>query len=230
DACGGNAVVSGRQAWRVRGEIIAAPFGNVHDLDGDGAFGTGRDAGRGHVIAQPVVAHVTFADHAAFGIVLRDAVRTVPRAVLAADAGFRAVNHNAGDGIFRVSLYRAADHAGRLNAVVAAHREIVALRVGVVAAFDLADAPPVEVRRIAVLFVAGYDTAFAANALRHVEVKAILFALFEWTRGDQFAGRSFDLDKALNSVTGIARRGRGIEQRAIHQRQRCHGRAPFGHT
>jgi hypothetical protein len=50
------------------------------------------------------------------------------------------------------------------------------LRVWIPAAFDFTHAPPVDVRWISVLFVAGHDAAFAANALAHVEVKAKLFA------------------------------------------------------
>ena len=61
--------------------------------------------------------------------------------------------------------------------MVAAHREIVALRVRIVAAFHFAHAPPVEIGGVAVLFVAGNHTALAADALRHVEVEAVLFAL-----------------------------------------------------
>ena len=133
---------------------------------------------------KPVVAHVAFADNAALGIVLRHAVRAIPGAVLAADAGFGAVNHHACNGIFGVRLDRAADQAGGLDAVVAAHRKVMALRVGIVAAFHLAHAPPVEFRRVAVLLVAGHHAAFAADALRHVEVEAVLLARFEGTRRD----------------------------------------------
>ena len=50
------------------------------------------------------------------------------------------------------------------------------LGIRVVAAFDFADAPPVEFRGIPVLLIAGDDTAFAADALRHIEVETVLFA------------------------------------------------------
>ena len=59
--------------------------------------------------------------------------------------------------------------------MVAAHRKIVAVRFGYTA-FNLADATPENIRGISVLFVAGHDTAFAADAFRHVEMKAILLA------------------------------------------------------
>ena len=52
------------------------------------------------------VAHVAFAHHAAFGIVLRHAVGAVPGAVLAADAGVGAVQHDAGDGVLGVRVDR----------------------------------------------------------------------------------------------------------------------------
>ncbi len=125
-------------------------------------------------VRQPVVAHVALADHAALGVVLRHAVGAVPGAVLAADAGIGAVHDHAGDWIFCIRLDRAADQARGLHAVIAAHREIVALRVRVVPAFDFADAPPVDARGIAVLLVARHHAALAADALRHIEVKAIL--------------------------------------------------------
>jgi hypothetical protein len=60
--------------------------------------------------------------------------------------------------------------------MVTAHREIEPVCVGVKAALDLAHAPPVNGRRISILLVAGNHTALATNALRHVEVKAILLA------------------------------------------------------
>ena len=66
--------------------------------------------------------------------------------------------------------------------MIAAHREIVALRIRIVAAFDFAHAPPVDVGRISVLLVAGHHAAFAADALRHVEVKAVLFSRLQRSR------------------------------------------------
>jgi len=60
--------------------------------------------------------------------------------------------------------------------VITAHGEVVALSVGVVAAFEVAHRTPVDCGRIAVLLVAGYDAALATDALRHVKVEAVLFA------------------------------------------------------
>ena len=78
----------------------------------------------------------------------------------------------------------------RLQAVVAAHRKVVALRIRIVAAFHFAHAPPVDRRRIAVLFVAGHHTALAADALRHIEVKAVLLARLESAfRNEWLSGR-----------------------------------------
>ena len=51
-----------------------------------------------------------------------------------------------------------------------------ALRVRIPAAFNFADAPPIDVCRIAVLLVARDDATLAADAFRHVKVKAILLA------------------------------------------------------
>lgn len=78
--------------------------------------------------------------------------------------------------VFDVRVHRAARHAGWFKTVIAADGEVVALGEGVRATFDLSHSPPEYVGRIAVLFVAGYDAALAADALRHVEVKAILLA------------------------------------------------------
>ena len=50
------------------------------------------------------------------------------------------------------------------------------MRVRIPAAFDLADAAPVDRRRVAVLLVAGDDAALAADAAAHVEVKPVLLA------------------------------------------------------
>ena len=60
--------------------------------------------------------------------------------------------------------------------MVAAHREVEALSERVRAAFDLADPAPVQMRWSVVLFVAGDLAAVAADALRHVEVEAVLLA------------------------------------------------------
>lgn len=58
--------------------------------------------------------------------------------------------------------------------MIAAHGEIVALRRRIYATFDLAYASPQDVGGIAILFVARHDAALTANALRHVEMEAVL--------------------------------------------------------
>src|SRR5205823_3440346 len=81
-----------------------------------------------------------------------------------------------------------------------------ALRVRIPATFDLADPAPVDVRWIAVLLVASDHTTFAADALGHVEVEAILFT---------------GLEGALRNL----RRGNFEIHSAVSYR--CCGRAPF---
>jgi hypothetical protein len=80
------------------------------------------------------------------------------------------------------------------------------LGIGIVAAFDFADAPPVEFRGIAILLIAGDNAAFAADALRHVEVETVLFA-----------GAGLPLrDGARRGCSARAiYAGRGVEQRAF---------------
>ena len=47
---------------------------------------------------------------------------------------------------------------------------------GVGSTFDLAYAPPQDVGRVTILFIAGYNAAFTSDALRHIEMKPILLA------------------------------------------------------
>ena len=70
--------------------------------------------------------------------------------------------------------------AVRAEAVVAAHGQVVAVGVGPRATLDLANAPPAEIGGIAILLIAGHLTGAAANALRHVEMEAILLSRLEW--------------------------------------------------
>jgi hypothetical protein len=65
-------------------------------------------------------------------------------------------------------------------------------------AFDLSNAAPVDFRRITVLLVTGHDAALATDALRHIKVKAILFAWFRKALGDSEDGRQW-----LNFVQGL---------------------------
>jgi hypothetical protein len=122
------------------------------------------------------MAHVALADDAALGIELRDRVRTVPDTILASDTRFRGVENDAGIRIFLVSVNGAAAKAVGGEAVVASHREVVASGVGPCAAFDLSDAPPVNISRVSVLFVARDLARAAADALRHIEVESVLFS------------------------------------------------------
>jgi hypothetical protein len=87
---------------------------------------------------------------------------------------------------------------------------VIALRVGIIAALDFPDPPPVDRRRISVLLVAGHDTTLASDALGHVEVEAVLFAGFERAFGDQRAG----------GLSAVPFRDRvRVEERAIKQRK-----------
>jgi hypothetical protein len=54
------------------------------------------------------------------------------------------------------------------------------LCVGILAAFDLADAAPVDFERIAVLLGTGDFTTSATDTLRHVEVKPVLLGWAIW--------------------------------------------------
>src|SRR5205814_9812208 len=67
-----------------------------------------------------------------------------------------------------------------LQAMVTAHGQMQALRIRVPPAFDFADPPPIDVRGISVLLVASNNATLAADALRHVKVKAILLARFQY--------------------------------------------------
>src|SRR5436190_356252 len=108
---------------------------------------------------------------AALVVELRHTVGAVPGAVLAADAGIRTVAHDARHGIFRVGIHRASLQAGGLETVVAAHREVMLGDGRKEPPLDVADAAPVDRSGVAVLLVAGHDTALAADARAHVEVK-----------------------------------------------------------
>ncbi len=177
DACGREAVVCRRHAGGVcRSSILASPLVRAHGFDTYRALGTSRNARWKLGLSEPAITHVALADDSPGGVELRHAVGAVPCAVLASDAGIRAVANDARDVVLRVGVHRAARHARRLEAVIAAHREIVPLGVRVNSALDLAYASPEDVCRIAILLIAGDHTALAADALRHVEVEAILLA------------------------------------------------------
>jgi hypothetical protein len=128
---------------------------------------------------------------------LRDPVRAVPGAVLTTDTGIGAVNDDAGQGILRVSFHRAPDQTGRLQAVVAAHGEVVALGIRKVAAFHFAHTPPIDCRGITILLVARNHAAFTSDALRHVEVKAVLLPGLEWPLRNQWLGSWLKLNQCM---------------------------------
>ncbi len=120
--------------------------------------------------------HVALPDDAALRVVLRHTVRTIPRAVLAPDASFRAMQHYTSDRIFGVGIHRTAFQTRRLHAVIAAHRKIRTLAIGVPAPFNLPDSSPINVRRIAILLVASHNTTLATDTFGHVEMEAVLLA------------------------------------------------------
>ena len=69
--------------------------------------------------------------------------------------------------------------------MVAAHRKMEALGIGIKATLDFPHPPPVNIGGISVLLITSHDTALAANALRHVEVETILFAWLQRSAGNQ---------------------------------------------
>ena len=83
---------------------------------------------------------------------------------------------DSGDGIFFVRVNRTALQTGRLDAMIAPHRKMKSLSVGVGATLQFADLSPLQVRRIVVLFVAGHLAAVAPDATGHIEVEAVLLA------------------------------------------------------
>src|SRR5215471_3316836 len=80
-------------------------------------------------VAEAAVAHVALAHDSAFGVVLRDAVRAIPRAVLTADARVSAVEYDAGRRVFLICVDGTALQTCRLETVMAADRHVRPLRV-----------------------------------------------------------------------------------------------------
>ncbi len=134
------------------------------------------------------MAHIAFAHHAALFIELRNGVGAIPHAVLAADAGIGRMQHDAGHRILGVGIDGATLEAVGVEAMVAAHGKIVAAGIGVGAAFNLANAPPANLRGVSVLLVAGDLAGAAADALRHVEVEAVLLSRLERPVGNEHRG------------------------------------------
>ena len=144
-------------------------------LDGDGVRRAGADARRREPLGEPRLAHVALGDDAPVGLERGDRVRAVPRAVLAADAVVGVVGDDAVVQL-DVGVRRAALEAGRLEAVVARHRQVEAAGVRVVAALDLTDTPPRRAGRQPVLLGARHLAGVAADAGVHGEAEAVLLA------------------------------------------------------
>jgi hypothetical protein len=72
--------------------------------------------------------------------------------------------------------------------MIAAHRQVMALRMRVMPALHFANPPPVDCGRIAVLFVASHHAALATDTLRHIEVETKLFAGPQRAFRDQRSG------------------------------------------
>jgi D-aminopeptidase len=118
---------------------------------------------------------------------------------------------DAGRRVFGVGVDRAAFQAGRLEAVVAPHRQVRAVHRRKPAALNLTNTPPVDRRRVGVLFVAGDDAALAADALRHVHMKTVLLALCGRAIGHPSAVARSWLEQSQWAVIGraVAQRRRG---------------------
>jgi hypothetical protein len=75
------------------------------------------------------------------------------------------------------------------------------MSIGIPPAFNLSHSPPIDVRRIPVLLIAGHDAALATDALRHVKVKAILLTSLR-----KALGNSRELRERLDFVQGLKAR------------------------
>src|SRR5438034_5781627 len=112
DPRSGNAVIGGWKTWSICIlRVLSLPFLSIDDLNANRALRAGIYASRLAAISQPAVAHVALADHTALWVVLRHTVGAVPCAVLAANAGFRVVLHDASDRILLIGINRTADQA-----------------------------------------------------------------------------------------------------------------------
>lgn len=150
------------------------PLGDIDNLDGNCALRARMDARGLTSLCKPSVTHIAFAHDATFGVELRNSVRAIPCAILAADAGIFTVQDQARGWVFCEGLHRTAFHAGRFQTVIAAHGKVGTPCVRIRATIDFPNASPMNIRRVAVLLIAGHDAALAADAFCHVEVKAIL--------------------------------------------------------
>jgi hypothetical protein len=104
---------------------------------------------------------------------------------------------NAGRGILLIGIYRTANEARWLQAMITSHRKIKAVSVGIPSAFDFSYSPPIDFGRISVLLVASHNAALATNTLGHVEVKTVLLTGFQRTLRDSCScGGRLDFVKA----------------------------------
>jgi len=179
DARRRNSVPCLGHAGRLGRSVVLPPGGHIHDLNFDSGFRAGVHACGFEALGQPAVTHIAFADNTSFRIELRHAVGAVPDTILATDAGICRVKNDARHRIFLVRIYRASLQAVRIKAVVASHGKIVALRIGIRASFNFADASPPQVGRVVILLIAGDLAGSAANAFGHVEMKAVLLPCLE---------------------------------------------------
>src|SRR5205814_9581674 len=109
-------VIRGRRPGR-RQRGGRAPLFDVDDFHLDRLRGTGGDAGWRLPEGEAAVTHVALADDTALGVVLRNAVGTIPRTVLAANACVGAVQHDAGRGILRIGVDGTPAQARRVEAL-----------------------------------------------------------------------------------------------------------------
>lgn len=99
--------------------VIFPQESGVNLDDGDGFGGAGLNAGGGFAIGEALVAHVAFADDAAFFRIFGDVVGALEDAVFAADALIIEMADDAGVGFLFVSADGTAIEAFRVEAVVA---------------------------------------------------------------------------------------------------------------
>jgi|SRR6185437_3866894 len=108
--------------------------------------------------------------------------------------------------------------------MVAAHRNVKALRIWIETALNLADAAPIDVGRVSILLVAGHHAALATDALRHIEVKTVLLARlkiasrYAW-RG--CGGRDL-IELLFGDSRGAHHESKAIFPRTLNEWQRTH--------
>jgi len=101
--------------------------------------------------------------------------------------------------------------------VVAAHGEVMALYIRIVAALQFTHAPPVNRGWISVLLVARHHAALAADALGHVKVEAILLAVLERPLRDQWPRLRLNPDQCPSSSGSDDTNQFAPEQRKSHR-------------